>query len=247
MCLGSEALQGGGAKLNQVTIERHPSPNFGPRRGVKGPSLIVLHYTAMPSLAAALERLTDPQHEVSAHYIIDQRGRVIQLVAEAQRAWHAGNGFWGPYCDINSASIGVELCNTGGHRFPELQMEALKALLGEVKQRWAISADKVIGHSDMAPNRKKDPGRWFDWQYLAVDDLAVFRGHPHALRLPFLEAARMFGYLMPDFTCENGAYHAIVLEAFRQRFRPEVSGPLDNLDIQILSDLAQSFPAVVEP
>ena len=247
MCLGSKALSGSGAKLTQITIERHPSPNFGPRHGVNGPSLIVLHYTAMPSLEAALERLSNPEHEVSAHYLIDQQGCVIQLVAEAQRAWHAGTGSWGAYRDINSASIGVELCNAGDHGFSMLQMEGLKALLGEVKQRWAISADKVIGHSDMAPGRKKDPGRLFDWQCLALDGLAIFRGQAHAVTLPFPEAARKFGYSIPSLACEDDTYQAIVLEAFRQRFRPEAYGPLDDQDIQILSDLAQSYPAVVEP
>jgi N-acetylmuramoyl-L-alanine amidase len=126
-------------------------------------------------------------------------------------------------------------------------MQALISLLREMMQRWKISADKVIGHSDMAPARKQDPGRLFDWQCLALDSLAIFRGQAHAVTLPFPEAARKFGYSIPRLDCEDETYQAIVLEAFRQRFRPEAYGPLDDQDIQILSDLAQSYPAVVEP
>lgn len=200
----------------------------------------------MPSLEAALERLSDPQNQVSTHYLIDQQGGVIQLVAEAQRAWHAGVGFWGGYRDINSASIGVELCNAGDHRFSMEQMEGLKALLGEVQQRWAISADKVIGHSDMAPDRKQDPGRLFDWQSLALDGFAIFRGQAHTLTLAFSEAARKFGYVIPSLAYDDVKYQAVVLEAFRQRFRPEAYGPLEDQDIKILSDLAQSYPAIIE-
>ena len=247
MQLGSKAFSCSGAKLTHIFIDRRPSPNFGPRRVVSAPSLIVLHYTAMPSAEAALERLCDPLHEVSAHYLIDQQGKVIQLIAEAQRAWHAGAGYWGGCSDINSASIGVELCNAGNHGFPMQQIEALKTLITDVKQRWAISAANIIGHSDMAPDRKKDPGRLFNWQCLAADGLAVFRGQPHVLTLPFLEAARKFGYFIPASGCAVDVDQAVILEAFRQRFRPKAFGPLDDDDIQILSDLAQSYPATVEP
>ena len=143
----------------------------------------------MPNAQAALERLSDPAHEVSAHYFLDQSGGAVQLVPEAQRAWHAGAGAWGGCTDINSASIGIELCNAGDHAFSSAQMQALKSLLKEVMQRWGIAAQGVIGHSDMAPGRKQDPGRWFDWQDLAKEGLAVYRGAPHSRLLPFAEAA----------------------------------------------------------
>ncbi|MDC1524932.1 N-acetylmuramoyl-L-alanine amidase [Planktomarina temperata] len=135
------------------------SPNFGPRKGGVTPSLIVVHYTAMPNAQAAFERLSDPAHEVSAHYFLDQSGGAMQLVPEAQRAWHAGAGAWGGCTDVNSASIGIELCNAGDHAFSSAQMQALKSLLKEVMQRWGIAAQGVIGHSDMAPGRKQDPGQ----------------------------------------------------------------------------------------
>ena len=215
------------------------SPNFGPRKGGALPSLIVVHYTAMPNEQAALQRLSDPAHEVSAHYFLNQSGGAVQLVPEAQRAWHAGAGAWSDCRDINSASIGIELCNAGDHAFPVAQIQALKSLLKEVMQRWGVAAQGVIGHSDMAPGRKQDPGRWFDWQDLAKDGLAVYRGAPHRDLLPFLEAAERFGYRRPEGACAEQT----LLETFRQRFRPKATGPLRERDLKILSDLAQTYPA----
>jgi len=193
----------------------------------------------MPTAQAALERLSDPAHEVSAHYFLDQSGGAVQLVPEAQRAWHAGRGAWGGCTDVNSASIGIELCNAGDHAFSAAQMQALKSVLIEVIQRGGIAAQGVIGHSDMAPGRKQDPGRWFEWSDLAKDGLAVYRGAPHSPPLPFVEAAERFGYSRP----EGAAAEQALLEAFRQRFRPKATGPLSDADQQILSDLAQSYPA----
>ena len=241
MRLGSTAISPGGGKLSLLAIERCLSPNFGPRKGGLAPYLIVVHYTAIPNAPAALERLSDPAHEVSAHYFLDQSGGAVQLVPEAQRAWHAGAGAWGGCTDINSASIGIELCNAGDHAFSSAQVQALKSLLKEVMQRWGIAAQGVIGHSDMAPGRKQDPGRWFDWQDLAKEGLAVYRGAPHSRLLPFAEAAERFGYRRP----EGEAEAQTLLEAFRQRFRPKASGPLNEDDVQILSDLAQTYPAPV--
>ena len=170
---------------------------------------------------------------------LDQSGGAVQLVPEAQRAWHAGAGAWGDCTDINSASIGIELCNAGDHAFPAAQIQALKSLLKEVMQRWGIAAQGVIGHSDMAPGRKQDPGRWFEWQDLARDGLAVYRGAPHRHQLPFLEAAERFGYRRP----EGANSEQTLLETFRQRFRPKATGPLGEDDLKILSDLAQTYPA----
>ncbi len=136
-----------------------PSPNFGERRGGLRPSLVVLHYTAMASCAEARDRLCDPTAEVSAHWLIDRDGRAEQLVDEAARAWHAGAGAWGGHQDVNSRSIGIELQNTGADPFAEPQMAALERLLADVLARWDIPPQGVIGHSDMAPLRKGDPGR----------------------------------------------------------------------------------------
>lgn len=127
----------------------------------------------MDSASAALQRLCDPLVEVSAHYLIGDDGRCWQLVAEAQRAWHAGAGQWCGLDDINSRSIGIELDNRGDHPFAEPQMVALETLLAEIMARWSIPAQGVIGHSDMAPGRKFDPGPWFDWSRLGDQGLAA--------------------------------------------------------------------------
>ncbi len=151
-----------------------PSPNHGERRGGAQPDLIVLHYTAMATCAEARARLCDPAEEVSAHWLISETGAAEQLVDEARRAWHAGAGEWAGIGDVNSHSIGIELANTGFHPFPEPQMAALEALLTAIMARWHIPAHRVIAHSDMAPTRKGDPGRHFDWRRLARTGLSVW-------------------------------------------------------------------------
>lgn len=175
----------------------HPSPNYGPRRGIERPDMVVLHYTAMHSAEAALERLCSPCHEVSAHYLIGEDGRLWQLVRETERAWHAGRGAWGAVVDVNSHSIGIELANTGRHPFPEPQMTALEHLLAGCLARWQIAPCRVIGHQDMAPTRKQDPGRRFDWRRLARRGLSVWPDIPSAPAAPcsdFTADAARFGY-----------------------------------------------------
>lgn len=201
------------------------------------PSLIVLHFTAMPNPDEALERLCAPEHEVSAHYLIHRDGRLFQLVDEDMRAWHAGAGMWRGFEDINSRSIGIELDNDGRSPFSEPQMSTLEALLPEIMQRWAIPAMAVIGHSDMAPSRKSDPGRRFDWARLARGGLSVWH---EGAKVPvdadqFVRLAAQFGY-SPDVGCD------VVLDAVRQRFRPWASGPLDARDMGIVTSLAARFP-----
>ncbi|KAJ56467.1 hypothetical protein ACMU_05860 [Actibacterium mucosum KCTC 23349] len=137
--------------------------------------MIVLHYTAMPSCEAALERLCDPAYEVSAHYLIARNGDVYQLVDEVNRAWHAGAGLWGSCNDINSHSIGIEIDNDGLSPFAAPAMDTLDALLRQIMNRWAIGADCVLGHSDTAPGRKIDPGPRFDWLRLQRQGLACVR------------------------------------------------------------------------
>ncbi|MFC2969686.1 N-acetylmuramoyl-L-alanine amidase [Acidimangrovimonas pyrenivorans] len=209
------------------------SPNFGPRRDGQRPELIVLHYTAMESCAAARDRLCDPAAEVSAHYLISEIGAVEVLVAEEMRAWHAGAGSWGGRGDVNSRSIGVELANTGVHPFPAPQMRALEALLAGVMERWAIPPEGVIAHSDMAPGRKADPGPRFDWQRLARAGLSVWPEPGRGAPARFAADARAFGY--PDAPLDT------LLTAFRLRFRPWAAGPLDAVDAGLAADLARRF------
>ena len=218
---------------------RHPSPNVGPRRGGARPDMIVLHYTAMATPEAALERLCDAEAEVSAHYLICPRGRVWHLVEEAARAWHAGAGQWGDVTDVNSRSIGIELANTGAEPFSEPQMAALEALLGGIMARWAIAPARVIAHSDMAPARKCDPGPRFDWRRLARQGLSIWpdsMSGTEATPAQFVRDAERFGYVRTE-----GVSDADILRAFRLRFRPMASGPLAPQDCALMADLAARF------
>lgn len=220
--------------LGGPTVLWHPSPNFTPRRNNATPSLVVLHHTAMCSFKAALDRLCDPSAEVSAHYLIKETGDVIQLVQETQRAWHAGAGQWGDITDVNSHSIGIELANTGAHPYPEPQMATLEGLLAQILTRHAIKPERVIAHSDMAPLRKSDPGKKFDWLRLARSGLSIWpqMADPQDA---FDKLFTRFGF-SPDLSTEA------CLTAFRLRFRPGVVGPKDATDHALIADLANRFP-----
>ncbi len=216
----------------------HPSPNFGERREGVRPDLVVLHYTAMQSAEAALERLCCLDHEVSAHYLIAEDGRIYQLVDEDMRAWHAGAGAWGAVTDVNSRSIGIELANPGDAPFAAPLMAALEALLVDILRRHAIPPERVIAHSDCAPLRKSDPGPRFDWRRLALGGLSVWPA-PSKVSKPdekaFLSHLETIGYTaatQPE-TC---------LSAFRLRFRPGATGPLAPADMAAAADLARRYP-----
>ncbi len=211
----------------EPAIIEYPSPNFGPRRDGLRPELVVLHYTAMATAEAALDRLCDPAPEVSAHYLICEKGRVFRLVDEKMRAWHAGAGTWQGKADINSRSIGIELDNRGTHPFSEPQMAALETLLPAILTRWTIPASGVIGHSDMAPGRKFDPGPSFGWRRLARQGLAIWPDDQPA-EGDWYRAAAALGYDVDS---------ADALAAFRARFRPWATGPLDAEDARIASRL----------
>lgn len=199
------------------------------------PRLIVLHYTAMPSCAAARDRLCSPEHEVSAHWLISEGGAAEQLVDEAKRAWHAGAGEWAGIHDINSHSIGIEMANTGFHPFPEPQMAALEGLLRDVMKRLAIGPKAVIAHSDMAPERKSDPGRRFDWRRLAWAGLSIW---PEAMG----DGVRDLGRSL-DRIGYPAAPGAARLEAFRLRFRPWAKGPEEAEDRALADAVAGLFAA----
>lgn len=199
----------------------------------------MIHYTAMQTAAAALDRLTDPLAEVSAHYLIAEDGTVMALVPEDLRAWHAGAGGWGGVSDVNSRSIGIELANPGAAPFAAPQMAALESLLDGILTRWSIPPERVIGHSDMAPLRKADPGPRFDWRRLALAGLSVWPDpldtEPDAAFPAFLSSLGRFGY-------DPGLPPETALRAFRLRFRPWATGPLDPVDAGLAHDLARRFP-----
>lgn len=195
----------------------------------------------MTSVQAACATLCNPASEVSAHYLIGPDGAVLALVPEDQRAWHAGVGRWGAVDDVNSHSIGIELANNGASPFAAAQMDALCTLLAAIMARWAIRPERVIGHSDMAPLRKIDPGLRFDWRRLALSGLSVWPDTgARADVAGFGAAMARFGYTAtadPDLLCAT----------FRRRFRPWAQGPLDAQDAGMIADLAQRFPVDAAP
>lgn len=152
-----------------LVVRDAPSPNFDSRRGP--PDMLVLHYTGMRTAEEAVSRLRDPEAKVSAHYVVDEDGSILRLVAEERRAWHAGKGAWQGETDCNAASIGVEIVNPGhefGYRdFPEAQIAAVISLVSDIRTRWTIPDARIIAHSDLAPERKQDPGELFPWKRLA--------------------------------------------------------------------------------
>jgi N-acetylmuramoyl-L-alanine amidase len=212
-----------------LEIVARPSPNCGERRDGLRPSLVVLHYTAMTSAEAALARLCDPVSEVSCHWLIGEAGQVFALVPEELRAWHAGAGSWGGAGDVNSRSIGIELQNDGRSPFPEPQMAALEALLPGVMGRWGIAPRGVIAHSDMAPDRKADPGPRFDWRRLARAGLSVWP----ELAPPGAFAADLAAFGYPE------ASDDLLLAALRLRFRPWAAGPMEDADRALAAGLAR--------
>lgn len=158
-----------------LVADLHPSPNIEPRRAGMTPSILILHYTGLPTVERALEVLSRPDCKVSCHYVVDEAGRVIQMVAEELRAWHAGVSSWAGETDINSASIGIEIQNPGhmlGYQdFPLAQMRAVAALAWDIAVRHRIAPDRILAHSDIAPGRKIDPGEKFDWAWLAAQGI----------------------------------------------------------------------------
>jgi len=151
-----------------------PSPNFDARR----PNLVIIHHTSDDTMAQALRTLTTPERKVSAHYLIDRKGTVLQLVDESARAWHAGKSWWGGDSDINSASIGIELDNNGSEPFADAQIDALLGVLADIRQRNNIPAANFIGHADVAPTRKDDPSPLFPWKRLAEQGFGLWCDAP---------------------------------------------------------------------
>jgi N-acetylmuramoyl-L-alanine amidase len=238
-------------------IER-PSPNFDARPAGIAIDMVILHYTGMADVEAALTRLCDPTAQVSAHYLIDEDGAVTRLVADAQRAWHAGAASWRRATNINARSIGIELANPGhdlGYRlFPEAQMAALEALLLEIVARHRIPPERILGHADVAPMRKRDPGEKFDWARLARAGLGLwpspgFEPSPHA---PALASGRSgpavlglqialdaIGYAVEGTGLFDATTEAAVA-AFQRHFRPDAEfGVCDPATLSLAYHLAE--------
>jgi N-acetylmuramoyl-L-alanine amidase len=210
-----------------MDVTFRPSPNFDER--ALPVSMIVLHYTGMPDAESAIDRLTSPDARVSAHYVVLEDGQVLQLVDEEKRAWHAGKSYWRGTTDINSASIGIEIVNPGhefGYRpFPDEQIASVIPLVADIKDRHGIGRGNIVGHSDVAPGRKEDPGELFPWAALAKRRLALPSPtrdlmDPYWTDAGFLLALERFGYDVTD------NLKAVV--AFQRRFRPDlIDGIID--------------------
>ena len=210
-----------------MDMTRCPSPNFDERQ--LPVSMIVLHYTGMVDAQSAIDRLRSPDAGVSAHYLVKEDGEVVQLVDEEKRAWHAGRSYWRGITDVNSASVGIEIVNPGhefGYRpFPDEQMASVIPLVADIKERHGIGRGNIVGHSDVAPARKEDPGELFPWWELAKRRLALPSPSrdlmdPYWTDAGFLLALERFGYEVTD------PQKAVI--AFQRRFRPDlIDGIID--------------------
>ena len=209
------------------------SPNFNDRPAGTPIDMLVIHYTGMPSAEAALTRMCDPKAEVSAHYMIDEAGAVSTLVAEEKRAWHAGLSSWRGESNLNNRAIGIELVNPGhefGYRpYTAVQMTSLVVLAKGILSRWPIPPRNVVGHSDVAPRRKQDPGELFDWHYLSQQGIGLWpkpgvaEGDPAAL-------LAAYGYETEELSAS--------LTAFQRHFRPRLcDGIADAETLSLLNGL----------
>ena len=260
--------------MNALRIIDRPSPNFDAR--TRPVDLIVLHYTGMQSAEVALNRLTDtapvagkypgpwqqpdvapdaPLSRVSSHYVVDEQGVVYRLVPEEHRAWHAGASSWEGEGDVNSRAIGIEIVN-GGHDFglpdfPDVQIAAVITLVGEILQRWALAPARVVAHSDIAPERKQDPGEKFPWKRLADAGVSIWpepgthRDYAEGdLVLRTQERLAAVGYAVSATGVIDGQTK-VALAAFQRRFRPSlIDGEPDDETQKLLGALSLQLRVV---
>ena len=236
-----------------------PSPNYGPRLGYARPNCIILHYTGMADGPSAIDWLCNPASQVSSHYVVEADGTILQLVAEARRAWHAGRSGWMGETDINSASIGVEIVN-GGHPaglppFPSVQIDAVVRLCSDIAARQNIQPERILAHSDVSPGRKCDPGERFPWHILFARGMGHWvaempgtgegelgPGERGPAVLSLQQALLAYGYSL----VASGEYDdrtRVVVEAFQRHFRPSaVHGIADAGTRATLEALIRSLP-----
>ncbi|WP_105370076.1 N-acetylmuramoyl-L-alanine amidase [Neorhizobium huautlense] len=237
----------------------NPSPNQGDRANGRKPDMIILHYTGMPSADQALSWLCNEESQVSSHYFVHEDGRIVQLVPEGRRAWHAGKSSWAGESDINSCSIGIEIANPGHPGglpdFPDAQIKSVADLCLNCGKRWKIPPERVLGHSDVAPIRKVDPGENFPWERLYLD------GVGHWINPTQISGGRFFQYgesgqpveaLQSMLSLYGYAIETTgsfcdrtkgVVEAFQRHFRPQlVDGIADFSTIDTLHRLLAALP-----
>jgi len=245
---------------DEPSAEVRVSPNFGPRREVPGPDMIVLHYTGMATGAGAEAWLCDPASEVSSHYLVHEDGRIVQMVRESDRAWHAGKSSWFGRTDINSCSVGIEIVNPGhslGYAgFPKRQVDAVIGLCAGIIRRHSIAAERVLAHSDVAPGRKIDPGEKFPWKALFAAGIghlvpaapvrqgAVLKAGDTGAEVETLQSMlSLYGYGV-EISGVFDRQTEIVVEAFQRHFRPRlVDGVADGSTLRTLQRLLASVKA----
>ncbi len=222
-----------------LSITELPSPNIDGRPG--GVDMLILHYTGMQSAQAAIDRLRDPVARVSSHYVVDEEGAIVRLVPEHLRAWHAGVSYWRGRRVLNDVSVGIEIVNPGhewGYRpFPQVQIAAVRALCLEILGRHPIPPYHVIGHSDVAPDRKQDPGELFPWRELADDGIGVWPEEAAGEGDPG-EALAAIGYeVAPGLPVP-----AHVVTAFQRHWSPQqVTGGVDPTTLARAVGLARTI------
>ena len=246
---------------SRFVAEVRPAANHDERRDGRTPDILLLHYTGMASTDEACRRLCDPESGVSCHYVVLEDGRVLQLVPEERRAWHAGVSSWEGETDVNSRSIGVEIANPGhdfGYPdFPPAQVAAVADLCRDICARWDMQPERVLAHSDVAPRRKQDPGEKFPWEILAAagvghwtaptelrdDPEAAQEGHDGAPVEDLQTLLSLYGYGIEI----DGVYDAAtasVVRAFQRHFRPaRVDGVADFSTADTLRNLLRALPA----
>jgi N-acetylmuramoyl-L-alanine amidase len=207
-----------------LSISERPSPNHGARDQPLRIDMLVLHYTGMQSASAALDRLCDPAARVSAHFVVEEGGEIWRLVPEERRAFHAGLSCWQGQSDLNSVSIGIEIVNPGhewGYRpYPNAQMTAVEYLCRDILSRHPIPPHRVVGHSDIAPDRKTDPGELFDWPRLARAGIGIWpepSGERPDVVPDHVRAISNLGQIGYRIT---PATERAAIAAFQRRFRP---------------------------
>ena len=230
----------------QLPAIKRFTPNHRPRPEPARIDMLVLHYTGMTSAAAALARLCDPDAGVSAHYVIEENGVISRLVPETRRAFHAGASCWEGESDLNSVSLGIEIVNPGhewGYRpFPEAQMSSVECLCQNLIGRYSIPPHRVVGHSDIAPVRKSDPGELFDWARLARAGIGIWPPAKPAPRGVAIDPAESLGNLSSIGYCANAESQTPTLVAFQRRFRQSCcDGRLDAETAARLSEVGKAF------
>lgn len=218
-----------------MDILKRLSPNVNDRPAGTVVDMVILHYTGMKTGKAALDRLCDPDARVSAHYLVEEDGTTWQMAEDNHRAWHAGVSYWSGATDINDRSIGIEIVNPGhefGYRtFPEAQMSAVEELVAQILERHRVSPARVVGHSDIAPTRKQDPGELFDWKRLADKGLSIWPETPGNA----IETVNARRYLS-EIGYDPEAPLADVVTAFQRRFVPaDISGTLDENTLAMIA------------